>query len=111
MGGFDYTQWSMLKTLNIYNIATPAGAMDMQFPLNFHDTWRFSAAANYKGIEKWVLRSRCGCYDQDSSDHRVLSADNVATTNVFLLGLGARYFYTKAISIDMAVWTLFLREN
>lgn len=109
MGGIDYTQWSILKTTKVSNIATPLGPYNYQFPLNYHDTWRYSAAVNYRGIDRWILRMG-GSYDQDASDHSILSADNVATTNVFLLGLGARYQFTKDISMDLGYSHYFFQK-
>lgn len=109
MGGVDYTEWSILKTATLNNVASPRGPISGTSILNYSDTWRFSAAVNYKATDKWLLRMGA-FYDQDPSDHKLISAEGVTNSNVILTAIGARYQVTKDTSMDMAYGYYFYRK-
>lgn len=100
MGGLDYTQWSQVRSVTLYNVAQPGGAIDAYSPLYYRDTWRVSGAVNYQATPTWLLKMGA-FYDQDPTNHQIGSADAVPNTNQIFLGLGARYEPTKTFSLDL----------
>jgi len=112
IAGADYTQWSILKTETLRNIAfpPPTNLVSNTVTLNYRDTWHLGAAVNYKGLEKWILRA--GIFtDQDPTDHNHLPADFVPNTDAVLLGVGARYQINKKISMDVGYARYFFKET
>lgn len=100
MGGFDFTQWGVINSVTISNVASPLGPITAKQILNYRNTWRLSAAVNYQTDGKWLLRTGV-YYDQDPTNHNHLQADNVPSPDFFFFAVGARYQAHKCFSIDM----------
>jgi long-chain fatty acid transport protein len=106
LGDVSWTGWSTLKTLNIVR---PNGALLSTTPLEWKDTWRVSAGANYHYNSDWTLRFGMS-YDQSpvpdaDRSPRVPDSDRTWVT------LGAQYRMSKQLAIDAGYAYIFVKDS
>ena len=106
LGDLSWTGWSTLKTLNIVR---PNGALLTTLPLEWKDTWRISAGANYHYNSDWTFRFGIS-YDQSpvpDADRSPRVPDNDRTW----LALGAQYRMSKQLAIDAGYAYIFVKDS
>ena len=102
----SWTGWSTLKTLNVVRTN---GALLSTTPLEWKDTWRFSAGANYHYNSDWTFRFGIS-YDQSpvpDADRSPRVPDNDRTW----LALGAQYRMSKQLAIDAGYAYIFVKDS
>lgn len=105
MADISWTDWSTIKSLNVVR---SSGALLTTTPLNWSDTWRFSAGASYRYSNAWTLRFGAA-YDQSP----VPDADRtprVPDQDRTWLAIGAQYKPSKQMAIDVGYAYLFVRN-
>ena len=111
MGSAIFTQWSVVNTLILKNVAglvdtVPSQNVNVIDPQHFRNTWTLSVGADYNVSEKMILRGGLG-YDQtptNNSYRNVLLPDN----NRYIVALGGHYQSTKTIGIDLSWMHVFM---
>lgn len=111
MGSVNYTEWSSVKTISLYNVQGSSGSVipEVNLAQNFRNTWRFAVGTNYKIDPKWMVRAGVG-YDQtptNNTDRSIRLPDGNRT----LVALGARYQATKMVGIDVGYTHLFMKDG
>jgi long-chain fatty acid transport protein len=102
----SWTGWSTIKTLNIVRTN---GALLSTTPLEWKDTWRLSAGANYHYDSAWTLRFGVS-YDQSpvpDADRTPRIPDN----DRVWVALGAQYRMSKRLAFDAGYAYLFVKDS
>jgi long-chain fatty acid transport protein len=102
----SWTGWSSIKTLNVVRTN---GALLSTTPLEWKDTWRVSAGANYHYSNEWTLRFGVA-YDQSP----VTDAERtprIPDTDRKWLALGAQYRMSKQLAFDAGYAYLFVKDS
>lgn len=96
----QYIQWSIVKNINISNIATQIGRTSLIIPnatamYHFHNTWLFTLGGIYRITPKWIIRA-AGSYVQTPGNpsYQITNGDS------FVLGASMGYIINKNINID-----------
>jgi long-chain fatty acid transport protein len=104
LADFTWTEWSVINTIQIKNSAT--GANQSALSYNFQDTWRVGLGGIYQLNDAWKLKFGVA-FDKSpvksAADRTMTLPDSDRTW----LSLGARYQYSKAISIDVGYTHIF----
>ena len=106
LGDITWTDWSTLNALNV--VRSGNGALLSTTPLNWKDTWRVSAGANYHYNNEWTLRFGVA-YDQTPTgdlDRTPRIPDESRTW----LAFGAQYRISKAAALDFGYAHLFMSD-
>ena len=105
MADMSWTDWSTLKALTILR---SSGALLSTTPLDWNDTWRFSAGANYRYSDAWTVRIGAA-YDQSPvpDSHRTPRIPDEDRT---WLAFGLQYRPSKQMAIDFGYAYLFVRN-
>lgn len=88
-------QWSILKNINIYGIATPAGALNAVVPYYLRDTWLLTLGGHYHATPQCVMRV-AGTYNQSPGNGNY----QIANGNSVILGASVGYEFNKTITVD-----------
>jgi long-chain fatty acid transport protein len=104
--GFEWTNWSILKTPNVIG---PAGAVVTTIPLNYDDGFFYSIGADYKLNDQWTLRAGLA-YEQSPIDTQIRST-RLPDNDRIWVSLGAGYQWNDKLSFDVAYSHLFTRET
>ena len=102
----SWTDWSTVKALNIVRAN---GVLLSTTPLNWRDTWRFSAGANYRQNDAWTWRFGLA-YDQTpvrDPDRTPRVPDEDRTW----LAIGLQHRLSKAAAIDVGYAHLFVKNG
>lgn len=127
IGTVQYMQWSVIKVLNLQNVAIVRRGVPSVLPLsqifyNQHDTWRFQLGTHYAASPKFTMRA-AAAYDQDPNNpafqlapatNIILSTNGTYKFNdTFGFELGyAHVFYTnQTINIHAAANTILGRTS
>ena len=106
MADITWTDWSSLQALNIFRTN---GALFTSTPLEWEDTWRFSAGANYHYSGQWTFRfgvafDQTPVHDFDRTP-RVPDGDRIWTA------IGAQYRMSKQAAFDFGYAHLFVKDG
>ena len=105
LADISWTDWSTVKALNIVRAN---GVLLTTTPLNWRDTWRFSAGTHYRQSDAWTWQFGVA-YDQSP----VPDADRtprVPDEDRTWLALGVQYRPSKRAAIDVGYAHLFVRN-
>jgi long-chain fatty acid transport protein len=105
LGDISWTGWSSVKSLNIVR---SSGALLTTTPLNWSDTWRFSAGANYHVSDAWTLRMGVA-FDQSPSPDSDRSP-RVPDQDRTWLAVGGQYRMSKQSALDFGFAYLFIKD-
>jgi long-chain fatty acid transport protein len=106
MGDINWTRWSRFEELRV---RFANGAPDSVLPEKWRDTWRISAAANYRYNDEWKFRGGLA-YDQTpvKDEFRTPLIPDADRT---WLGLGAQYKPSKQSAWDVGYAHLFVKDS
>ena len=82
-----WTGWSSISEVRFVRAD---GSLLNQVPYNWRDTWRFSAGANYRYSDEWLLRAGIA-YDQSVIGNDVYRDPRLPDSERLWLTVGARY--------------------
>jgi long-chain fatty acid transport protein len=102
----SWTGWSTIKTVNIVRTN---GVLLSTTPLEWKDSWRVAAGANYHYNEAWTMRVGVA-YDQSP----VPDADRtprIPDSDRTWLALGAQYRMSKNLAFDAGYAYLFVKDG
>lgn len=90
-------QWSILKNINIHDIATILGIIDASVPHRLRDTWLVTLGTHYRVTPKCIIRV-AGTYNQapGNKNYQITTGDSV------VIGGSMGYDVNKYITIDGA---------
>lgn len=106
LADISWTDWSTIKALDIVRAN---GVLLATTPLNWKDTWRFSAGANYRYSDAWTWRFGVA-YDQSpvpDADRTPRIPDQDRTW----LAIGAQYRVSKQAAVDFGYAHLFVKDG
>ena len=106
MADVTWTEWSNIKSVPVTRSNT--GAVLETLTLNFRDTWRFSAGANYHMNSAWTLRFGVA-FDQGAArdaDRTPRIPDEDRTW----LSIGAQYRFSKQAVFDIGYAYIFVKD-
>jgi len=114
MGTIDFTQWSYIRNVHYYNIATPTGTgapsvVDSTLMKYYRDSWRVALGSNYKLNDKWMLRLGVAT-ETDPANNAYRSINNPGTGSISV-AVGARYQALKTLAIDGGFMHFFVRPS
>ena len=106
MADITWTQWSNLEALNIVRTS---GTLLTTLPLQWEDTWRFSAGVNYHHSGEWTFRfgtafDQTPVHDTDRSP-RLPDGDRIWAS------IGAQYRLSKQAAFDFGYAHLFVKDG
>ena len=105
LADITWTQWSNIQALNILRTN---GTLLSTTPLNWDDTWRFSAGANYHHSSALTLRFGAA-FDQSPSN----DADRtprIPDQDRTWLSIGAQYRMSKQAVLDVGYTYIFVKD-
>jgi long-chain fatty acid transport protein len=107
LGDVMWTQWSEIQRLDILR---SGGALSSSLPLNFKDTWRVSAAVNYRLNDAWLLRAGVAWDEAPvrSPQDRTASLPDSDRT---WLSFGARWQAAPRHRLDFAYAHVFIEDT
>lgn len=104
-------QWSIIRNINVYNIATIAGitptiVKNASIPQYLRDTWTFTLGAQYRFSPEWIIRA-AGTFNQSpySGQYQVSNGDS------YVLGASVGYDINKIIKIDASYAYVFMQNQ
>lgn len=103
--GFEWTNWSRLKTPAIVGPAGPIAG----FPLNYKDGYFYSVGAEYQFLPQWVVRA--GVAYEDSPITEAVRSPRLPDNDRIWLSLGASYQWSDKLSFDLAYSHIFVRNT
>ncbi|MCC7483362.1 MAG: outer membrane protein transport protein [Burkholderiales bacterium] len=106
LADISWTQWSSVKTVNI--VRSNNSQVLESLVLNWSDSWRFSAGANYHHNGEWTFRFGLA-YDQTPSND-VDRTPRIPDQDRTWLALGAQYRISKQAALDVGYAYLFVRD-
>jgi long-chain fatty acid transport protein len=105
--GFEWTNWSVLKTPLVTNANT--GALVQELPLNYDDGFFYSAGLDYKVNNQWTVRAGVA-YEESPIDTEIRST-RLPDNDRIWLSLGAGYQWNDKLSFDVAYTHIFAKET
>lgn len=111
IGTVQWVQWDIFDKINIHNIATQIGSQavilpNATVPYHLHNSWIFTAGANYRITPKWVIRA-ASSYMQSPANQNF----QIANGDSIILGASTAYEITKRISIDGSYAHAFIKNQ
>lgn len=114
-----YTTWSSFQNVKLYNVqaaaADPYTGEVRQIAVNavteehYRDTWRMAVGANYKLLDKLMLRLGTG-YEETPTD--LAEKDiRLPDTDRWAASVGAHYQYNAQVGIDIGYTHLFFKDG
>jgi long-chain fatty acid transport protein len=109
-----YTQWNGFRTLSLHDAAgilnmAPSTSINVTVPEYYHNSWGFSAGANYYATETITLRGGFG-YDQTPVRREYRTAQ-LPDCDRYLVGIGSHFQATKALGFDIAYSHVFSNRS
>lgn len=101
-----WTQWSKLQRIDI---ACDCGSTS-RLVLEFKDTWRLAAGANYRVNDAWLLRFGVA-WDQAPVRNATLRTTNLPDSDRTWLSIGARWDIARAHRLDFAYVHVFIEDT
>jgi long-chain fatty acid transport protein len=105
MADITWTDWSTLNALNIYRTN---GTLFTSTPLEWEDTWRFSAGANYHHSGEWTFRFGAA-FDQ-TPVHDTDRTPRLPDGDRYWAAIGAQYRMSKQAAFDFGYAHLFVKD-
>jgi long-chain fatty acid transport protein len=117
MGTAIYTQWSVFKTLALYQLAAinvipvpvfpgvapvPTTSASVTLTENYRNAWNFSLGTEYAATDKMILRGGVG-YDQSPLKNNLRDV-RIPDSSRYALALGGHYQAIKSLGFDLG-WT------
>lgn len=99
MGTAEFTQWNSFRTIHAFGAATPTGLTDGVQDQYYRNTWRLSAAGNYRANEKWLLRAGAGV-DQIATQRPNRTA-YIPDSQRLNVSVGTRYDINCQAALDL----------
>ena len=100
IGTIQRVQWSIIKTVTVYGVATQIGSKPTivakaSIPYYLHDTWLLTLGSHYRINKKCIIRV-AGTYDQSpgNGNYKISNGDNI------ILGGSIGYDLNKHLTID-----------
>lgn len=110
MGTANYTQWNVIKTLVLNNVATRFSGVTVTVTdnFNFRNTWRVAMGANWHVNKKLMLRCGGG-YDQTPTvdAERAL---RLPDANRIYVAVGTHYQANPQFGLDLGYTHIFLQD-
>ena len=103
-----WTGWSSIPELRILRTSGAAAGAPTVLPLNFKDTWRYSAGVNYQYNERTVLRAGMA-FDQTPYND-VDRSPRLPDQDKTWLTVGARYKYDQSINFDVGAAYIWIKD-
>lgn len=103
-----YTEWSVLKTLTLRNLAT-SDPSTVAVPQNFKNTWNFALGAHYQLSSAWMLRAGTG-YDMTPTNNKYRNL-RLPDSNRYALAFGIQYNWHKTFIVDLGYLHLFMPKT
>lgn len=91
----QYTHWSVFRDIVVESANPPA-----DYRQNYRDAWMLAAGARYRLDPDWTLRAGL-TWDETPVTSRFRTV-NLPDTDRFLLGVGASYQFSEAVTLDGA---------
>lgn len=105
--GFEWTNWSVLKTPLVTNANT--GAVVQDLPLNYEDGFLYSLGMDYRLNDQWIVRAGLA-YEQSPIDTEIRST-RLPDNDRFWASIGLGYQWNDKLSFDVAYSHLFAKET
>lgn len=105
--GFEWTNWSVLKTPIVTNAAT--GAPVQALPLNYDDGYFYSLGLDYKVDPQWTLRAGVA-YEQSPIDTEIRST-RLPDNDRIWASIGVGYQWSDKLSFDLAYTHIFTKDT
>lgn len=106
----QYIQWSIFKEIAIKGLATQIGnqtlIVDARAPYGLHNSWLFTAGANYRLNPKWIIRA-AGTFNQSPGNPTI----QITTGNSIIAGGSMGYELTKSMIIDASYAHAFMANQ
>lgn len=101
IGTLQYTQWSVINSLNLQNIALIRNGQNLIVPLSLNhfklqDTWRAQLGVHYSANKQLILRA-AAAYDQEPNN----AAFQIGLNNNVLLSANATYWFNKKLGVEL----------
>jgi len=110
MGTLFYTNWSTLDKITLKNVILPGGTtIPISIPLNYHNTFDYSAGISFKATEKWLLRTGFQILSTPSNNRNRALADPIGSATI--LGLGAHYQQNCSLGYELGYAHSFFRQE
>lgn len=119
LGSIYYTQWSSVQNLTLKNVAfidtgstdfpPPNQSINVTYPENFKNTWRYSLGTEYKATDAVTFRVG-GSYNQspvNNTDRTVRLPDS----NTWQGAFGAGYKINQYVKLDAAYMHVWFEDN
>jgi long-chain fatty acid transport protein len=105
-----YTNWKTFKELTMKRTMIPTGQLvPVTIPFNYHNCFDYAVGTTYKATEKVLLRAGLEFMNTPSNDVDRGIADPIGGATV--VGVGAHYQYSSAISYDVGVGHSFFKQQ
>jgi long-chain fatty acid transport protein len=107
MGDVQWTRWSRIESIDIdyKNPAQPASSLDLQWD----DTFKLAAGADYKYSDKVTLRFGVA-YDQDPTKRQTRSA-RLPTNDRYWLSMGFTYQMKENMTLDFGYTHIWIKDG
>lgn len=100
LGTVFYTHWSVFDKLTLQNMVIFGGeTVDTNIPLEYRDTFDYSAAVNYKPTQKLILRT--GVQFLDTPVKEQFHSPANPSSSALILAVGLHYIQDCHISYDI----------
>lgn len=110
MGTVFYTNWSTLNQITLQNVMAPGGSTyRISIPLEYHNTFDYSAGVSFKATDKWTLRTGLQFMNTPTNNRDRGVSDPVGSATV--VGLGAHYQYNPALGYDLSYGHSFFKQE
>ncbi|WP_243368760.1 OmpP1/FadL family transporter [Microvirga solisilvae] len=105
--GFEWTNWSVLKTPLVTNAVTGAFVQDL--PLNYDDGFLYSLGLDYRLNNQWTVRAGLA-YEQSPIDTEIRST-RLPDNDRIWASLGVGYQWSDKLSFDLSYTHIFAAET
>jgi long-chain fatty acid transport protein len=106
MADISWTDWSSLEALNIFRTN---GTLLTRTPLNWKDSWRFGAGANYHHSSQWTFRFGTAYDETPVQDYD--RTPRLPDESRVWLAFGAQYRMSKQAVLDFGYAHLFIPDK
>jgi long-chain fatty acid transport protein len=105
--GFEWTNWSVLKTPLVTSEAT--GAVVQELPLNYSDGFFYSLGMDYRLNNQWIVRA--GVAYEDSPIDTEVRSTRLPDNDRIWASIGLGYQWNDKLSFDIAYTHIFAKET
>lgn len=109
LGDAMFMQWSDIQNIDIRRAANDVSTgSPLQY--QFRDTWRFSAALNYRYDDRWLFRGGIA-WDQSPVKGSAERTASLPDSDRIWLSIGTRFDITPSHRLDLAYAHVFFQES